>query len=108
MSTALQLLLIGETTTSGTHVPLIVSWPGHNTGSITNQFVDFTDFMPLLADITGTTVSGSYGIIDGKSFYSLLQVIIHPANMSSIIFNLFLLRALPSQNGMYRIACTTI
>jgi len=64
----------GETTTYGTHVPLIISWPGHITaGRVTNQLVDFTDFLPTLSDIASTTVSSSYGIIDGKSFYSVLN-----------------------------------
>lgn len=64
----------GNTTTYGTHVPLMIAWPGHITpGSVTNQLVDFTDFMPTLSDITGIPVPASFGIVDGKSFYPVLN-----------------------------------
>jgi arylsulfatase A-like enzyme len=63
----------GATTTYGTHVPLIVTWPGRIAqGVVTNQLVDFTDFIPTLADITGISIPASLGIIDGKSFYPVL------------------------------------
>jgi arylsulfatase A len=64
----------GQTTTYGTHVPLIVSWPGHiGPSSKTNQLVDFTDFMPTLADIAGIPAPQNFGILDGKSFYPVLM-----------------------------------
>ncbi|QEC68879.1 sulfatase-like hydrolase/transferase [Panacibacter ginsenosidivorans] len=63
----------GATTTFGTHVPLIVTWPGHiNAGGVTSQLVDLTDFLPTLSDITGVPVPGAFGIMDGKSFYPVL------------------------------------
>jgi arylsulfatase A len=63
----------GQTTTYGTHVPLILSWPNHITPSfVTNQLVDFTDFMPTLADIIGIPVPQNFGTLDGKSFNPVL------------------------------------
>jgi len=62
----------GQTTTYGTHVPLIVSWPGHIESSVTNQLVDFTDFMPTLADIAGIPDPQGYDILDGKTFFPVL------------------------------------
>jgi len=63
----------GKTTTYGTHVPMIFSWPGHITpSSVTNQLVSFTDFMPTLADIAGTPVPQNFGVLDGKTFYPVL------------------------------------
>jgi arylsulfatase A len=63
----------GQTTTYGTHVPLIFYWPTHTSPGVTNQLVDFTDLMPTLANITGTPVPTNNGIIDGKSFASVLS-----------------------------------
>jgi len=62
----------GQTTTYGTHVPLIVSWPGHISSSKTNQLVSFVDFMPTLADIVGIPAPQNFGILDGKTFYPVL------------------------------------
>jgi len=63
----------GQTTMYGTHVPLILSWPGHITpSSVTDQLVSFTDFMPTLADIAGIPLPQDYGILDGNSFNAVL------------------------------------
>jgi len=64
----------GQTTTYGTHVPLIFYWPTQiNPGATTNQLVDFTDLMPTLANITGTPIPTNNGIIDGQSFAPVLS-----------------------------------
>jgi arylsulfatase A len=63
----------GQTTKRGTHVPLIISWPGHIAAStVKGQLVDFTDFMPTLANIAGIPVPQNFGILDGKTFYPVL------------------------------------
>jgi len=61
------------TTEAGTKVPLIVTWPnGITAGQVNNNLVSFTDFLPTIADATGTSIPASYGVIDGKSFYNQL------------------------------------
>ncbi|QEC69859.1 sulfatase-like hydrolase/transferase [Panacibacter ginsenosidivorans] len=63
----------GESTTAGTHVPLIVAWPGKIAPRQVNpNLVDFTDFLPTLADAAGITIPSTYGTIDGHSFYNQL------------------------------------
>jgi arylsulfatase A len=63
----------GKTTTYGTHVPLIITWPGHITpGMVTNQLVAFPDFVPTLSEITGVSFS-QLGITDGMSFNAVLN-----------------------------------
>ncbi len=58
----------GNTTDGGTHVPLIVYWPEKiKKGSVFEPLVEFSDFYPTLAELTGKEVQ-----TDGKSFYTLL------------------------------------
>jgi len=58
----------GKTTDAGTHVPLIVKWPGVvKKGSVYNGLIEFSDFFPTLADVAGKDVE-----CDGHSFYKLL------------------------------------
>jgi arylsulfatase A len=58
----------GNTKDAGTHVPLIVSWPGTvEKGSVYDGLIEFSDFFPTLADIAGKEVE-----CDGHSFYKLL------------------------------------
>ena len=46
----------GAPTDAGTHVPLIARWPGRvPAGRVTDDLVDFTDFVPTLAAITGVS-----------------------------------------------------
>jgi arylsulfatase A len=56
---------------SGTHVPLVVSWPGKiRPGQIRRELVDMSDFLPTIADATGAPmpdVSGDW-VVDGRSF----------------------------------------
>ena len=63
----------GTTTIYGTKVPLVVTWPGHiSAKSINNNLVDFSDFLPTLADAALTTVPQDFGTTDGQSFYNQL------------------------------------
>ena len=55
-------------TDAGTHVPLIVNWPGHTSGGVTDQLVDFTDFLPTLARVANAEANLTEMIVDGHSF----------------------------------------
>lgn len=58
-----------HTKENGTRVPLFVWWQGKvAAGSINNDLVDLTDFMPTLAGIANTPVPTTYGVLDGVSF----------------------------------------
>lgn len=60
-------------TDAGTRVPLLASWPGTiKAGSVNNDLVDFTDFMPTLAELAGTTVPKDR-VMDGQSFVAALR-----------------------------------
>lgn len=66
-----------KTTTSkaGTNMPLLAYWPGKITPKKSSVLIDFTDFLPSLADIAAIPVPANYGTLDGTSFYDdLLQV----------------------------------
>ena len=64
----------GNTTEQGTHVPLLVWWPGTITpGSINNDLIGFTDFLPTLAGIAKIPVPNTFGQLDGVSFYPRLN-----------------------------------
>jgi arylsulfatase A len=58
----------GNTTTLGTHTPLIASWPGTAAkGKVCNDLVDFTDVLPTIAAAgRGDLPKGV--TIDGRSF----------------------------------------
>ncbi len=58
----------GKTTTYGTHVPLIFYSTGNFPCIVSDQLVDFTDFMPTLASLAGIPLPTTYGTIDGKDF----------------------------------------
>lgn len=54
----------------GTNVPLIANWPGQITaGSVRRELVDFSDWLPTLAEISGAKVDHK---IDGVSFTTIL------------------------------------
>jgi arylsulfatase A len=58
----------GKTTDAGTHVPLVVSWPGKTPrGKVCKDLVDMSDFFPTLMEAAGVTVPKSYPL-DGRSF----------------------------------------
>lgn len=63
----------GTTTVPGTHVPLIAYWKGKTPkGVVYDDLIDFTDFMPTLAEAVSFKLPQKL-IIDGKSFYSRLS-----------------------------------
>ncbi|HEX5153680.1 MAG TPA: sulfatase-like hydrolase/transferase [Parafilimonas sp.] len=63
------------TTEAGTHVPLIVYWPGTvSAGTVNNDLVDFTDILPTLAGIAGIPVPAGHGKLDGVSFAPRLKL----------------------------------
>jgi arylsulfatase A len=58
----------GNTTTLGTHVPLIASWPrGGAKGRVCDDLVDFTDVLPTLAAAGGAALPAGV-TFDGRSF----------------------------------------
>lgn len=58
----------GNTTTLGTHVPLIVSWPaGAKGGRVCDDLIDFTDVLPTLAAAAGAELPNDV-TLDGRSF----------------------------------------
>ena len=62
----------GELKDIGTRVPLIASWPGKIAlGGTTDAMVDFTDFLPTLAEIGSATLLDQQ--LDGHSFASVLE-----------------------------------
>ena len=63
----------GTPTDAGTHVPFIVNWVGFAPeGKICDDLIDFTDFLPTLAQIAGTNIPENL-TIDGKSFLPQLK-----------------------------------
>jgi arylsulfatase A-like enzyme len=63
-----------STTEAGTHVPMIACWPGTiSGGTVNNDLIDFTDFLPTLAGIADIPVPTDYGPLDGVSFYPRLM-----------------------------------
>jgi arylsulfatase A len=57
----------GTLTDRGTHVPLIVRWPGRiQAGSTCDDLVDFSDVFPTLCELTGAKLPES--AIHGRSF----------------------------------------
>ena len=59
-------------TDGGTHVPLIVHVPGREGGQVLDDLVDFTDFLPTLADAAGLKIPDNV-TLDGSSFWDRLQ-----------------------------------
>lgn len=61
------------TTKSGTRTPLEVYWPGTIKANQVNKLLmDYTDFLPTLAEIAGIPTPNNYGTLDGISFYHQL------------------------------------
>lgn len=59
-------------TDQGTHVPFIANWPGTiEPGVTTDALVDFSDFLPTIAGLTGAATPEDR-VIDGRSFAPLL------------------------------------
>ena len=62
----------GYTTDAGTHVPFIANWKGKiNAGSINNNLIDFTDFLPSILE-AATSQKLEKNLSDGLSFYPQL------------------------------------
>lgn len=61
----------GSSLNTGNHVPLIISWPeGIKPGIVIRDLVDFTDFLPTLADVAGVDPEAYY--TDGISLKKLI------------------------------------
>lgn len=61
----------GAPTDAGTHVPLIVRGPGVLSGRVLDHLVDFTDFLPTMADAIGARLPHDLPL-DGRSFWPQL------------------------------------
>src|SRR5690606_12860038 len=58
---------------SGTHVPLIVNWPGTTQAGKTNEeLICFTSFFPTLAELAGAKPPADR-LLDGQSIAPLLR-----------------------------------
>jgi len=58
---------------AGTHVSLVANWPSTvKPGQVVDALVDFTDFLPSLAEAAGTDVPATVGG-DGHSFIPVLK-----------------------------------
>jgi arylsulfatase A len=58
----------GSLKDTGTHVPLIVSWPGTvKQGTVSDDLVDFSDWLPTLAELGGAKLDPQRPL-DGQSF----------------------------------------
>lgn len=55
------------TTTYGTHVPMVASWPGHIVPSVCEDLVDSTDILPTICEAAGVTPPATLPL-DGTSF----------------------------------------
>jgi arylsulfatase A len=63
----------GELTDAGTRVPLIANWPGTApAGKVCGDLIDFSDFMPTLAELGGAELPEDR-VIDGRSFAPQLR-----------------------------------
>jgi len=63
----------GKLTDAGTKVPLIANWPGTTpAGTVSDDLIDFSDFMPTFAELTGGALPERL-IIDGRSFAPQLK-----------------------------------
>jgi len=63
----------GRPTDAGTHVPLIAQWKGQiPAGKVNQDLIDFTDFLPTLAEITGASLPAGV-TVDGRSFAPQLR-----------------------------------
>ncbi len=63
----------GLTTDAGTHVPLVASWKGTTArGKVCDDLVDFTDFLPTLAEAVGAELPRER-VVDGRSFLAQLR-----------------------------------
>lgn len=74
----------GFPTDGGTRVPLIAYWKNHSArGEICDDLIDFSDFLPTLAEVTGDPLPDSW-LTDGQSF--LPQILGRVGNPKQAIF----------------------
>jgi arylsulfatase A len=60
-------------TDAGTHVPLIIKWPGVvKAGSTNENLIDFTDYMPTILDAANYQAPTTLKL-DGLSFFTQLK-----------------------------------
>jgi len=58
---------MGTMTDRGTHVPLLVRWPGKiKAGGVCEDLIDLTDFLPTICELTGAKLPDQS--IHGRSF----------------------------------------
>ena len=62
----------GYTRDHGTHVPLIVRGPGIPGGRVCEDLIDFSDFLPTMAEIAGADLPKNTEL-DGRSFWPQCQ-----------------------------------
>ena len=73
----------GRATDAGTHVPLIVCWPGRIQPGINDNLVDSTDFLPTIMEATQRPIPAR-AKLDGISFYQ--QLLGQPAQSRPWVF----------------------
>lgn len=63
----------GQSKAAGTHVPLIVNWPGVvPAGRVNEDLINSTDFYPTICDAAGVSLP-TVTALDGRSFWPQLQ-----------------------------------
>ncbi len=63
----------GRMTDAGSHVPLLASWRGVTpAGTVCDDLISFTDFLPTLAEVSGAAPPRDR-VIDGRSFAPQLR-----------------------------------
>lgn len=62
----------GSTIDAGTHVPFIASGPGVPHGTVCEDLIDFSDFLPTLVELSGASFEEDTQL-DGKSFAPQLR-----------------------------------
>lgn len=63
----------GNTTTWGTHVPAIGSWPGQiASGKVCDDLIDTSDFLPTICAAASVTIPADFQL-DGRSFLPQLK-----------------------------------
>ena len=87
----------GRMTDAGTRVPLVANWPGTiPKGRVCRDLVDFTDFLPTLAEAAGVSVPDSFRA-DGRSFFP--QLLGKPGNPRRYIYCWFFRNGKPVPGG---------
>ncbi|MFC4992245.1 sulfatase-like hydrolase/transferase [Rubritalea tangerina] len=61
-----------QMTDAGTHVPLIINWPGKIKPALSSELVDFSDILPTLVETAGAELPKDRHI-DGKSLLPVLE-----------------------------------